>query len=76
MIDWDNKQNESISFLLVEIELVIVNGLSMHEMYEKLAKKIAQMPDLNEEESPMNKVKIPGERLVEIFDNSYAKINE
>ena len=80
MLDWETEHSDTMTFMMVEIEHVIVSGLRMHQMYDKLAKKVAKMPELYDPtlspgKNSFEKVKIDGRTLVKMFDDSYEKIN-
>lgn len=79
MLDWTELHSSTIDFVISEIELVIVSGLSMYPFYVKLEKLLAKSDDLKKEAAtadvPLSQMKISGGRLAQIFDDSYEKIN-
>jgi len=63
---------------MAEIELVIVNALDLYPFYDKLSKMVEKMDDLCAETrkkgGSLRLVKIPGVRLIKIFNDSYERM--
>ena len=75
MMDWLPQHSKTTSFLMAEIELVLVNGLDMAPFYEQITRQVNQMSDLRgrnqENDESLRNITVPGSIIAKILDDGY-----